>query len=319
MGPSGHVYRCKSFFCLRPHDEPRKTTIKLVEHPAFDPAILSLILFNCITLAWESPLDPRGTAKAAFIDACDWLFLAAFTGELLVKVIAFGFVMHEGSYLRDAWCQLDFVIVSLAWVPLFVPSVGNTNAFRAIRALRPLRALKRVPGMPVLVKSITDALPRLATVAALCGAVLLVFGIVGVEMFKGSLHHHCTPIGGADGALTDHKRLDPNNFRIMSYDVCNPDQVGQCGEGMQCLYYAALPKSGTMSFDSVGGALIALLQAVTYDDYDEAMHALQASTSSAAFVYFVMVIVLCGFFIIKCAPADLEPLHEQRCLRSQNG
>ena len=31
---------------------------------------------------------PSRHRKAAFIDACDWLFLAAFTGELLVKVIA---------------------------------------------------------------------------------------------------------------------------------------------------------------------------------------------------------------------------------------
>ena len=117
------------------------------------------------------------------------------------QVLAYGLLFHEGSYLRDAWCQLDFVIVSLAWLPIVFPSLGNTSAIRTIRALRPLRALKRVPGMPVLVKSIIDAVPRLVTVVSLCGCVLLVFGIVGIELFKGALHHHCTALaelGGLD-------------------------------------------------------------------------------------------------------------------------
>ena len=67
--------------------------------------------------------------------------------------------------------QLDFAVVSLAWLPILFPQLGNYSAFRTIRALRPLRALKRVPGMPVLVKSIMDAMPRLFTVISLCGCV----------------------------------------------------------------------------------------------------------------------------------------------------
>lgn len=66
---------------------------------------------------------------------------------------------------------MDFAVVTLAWLPVLFPSLDNYSAFRTIRALRPLRALKRVPGMPVLVKSIIDAMPRLFTVVALCGCV----------------------------------------------------------------------------------------------------------------------------------------------------
>ena len=54
-----------------------------------------------------------------------------------------------------------------------------------------------------------------------------------------------------------------------------------------------------MSFDNVGGALIALMQAVTADDYDGPMHALRTTFSSSSYLYFVLVIVLCGFFIIN--------------------
>jgi hypothetical protein len=33
------------------------------------------------------------------------VYLAIFSFELVTKVIAYGFLMHEHSYLRDAWCD----------------------------------------------------------------------------------------------------------------------------------------------------------------------------------------------------------------------
>ena len=191
QGPSGVLYHSTSLFCLRVCDEPRRSCIRLVEASFFDPVILLTIMSNCVTMAWESPLDPSGTSKAAFIDVCEWIYLYIFTAELVAKIVARGFLLHDHSYLRDAWCQLDFVVVSLAWIPIIFPSFGNYSVIRSVRALRPLRALKRVPGMPVLISSIMAAFPKLGTVVSLCGFVFLIFGIVGMELFKGSLHYRC--------------------------------------------------------------------------------------------------------------------------------
>ena len=182
VGPSGQVYKSTSMW-LRPHQEPRRRAIFIVESWWFDPAILITVAANCATLGLHSPADP----PSEVFDAIEWAFLAVFTAEMLIKVCAFGFLHHEGAYLRNPWCQLDFVIVTLAWLPILIPSFGNYSAFRALRALRPLRSLKFVPGMPMLIESIMAAVPRLTVVAGLCGVVLLVFGIVGVELFKGEL------------------------------------------------------------------------------------------------------------------------------------
>ena len=70
------------------------------------------------------------------------------------QVLAYGFVLNQHAYLRDAWCQLDFVVVMLAWIPILIPSFGNYSVVRSVRALRPLRALKRVPGMPALISAL---------------------------------------------------------------------------------------------------------------------------------------------------------------------
>ena len=150
---------------------------------------------------------------------CETFYLFVFTTELLIKIVAYGLFFHDDAYLRDGWCQLDFVVVSFAWLPILVPGFGNFSAIRAFRALRPLRALKRVPGMPVLVQSILGALPRVGNVLMLMSFIMLVFAIVGVELFKGILHYRCArpgfveteghPTGVADAAAEEegHRRL----------------------------------------------------------------------------------------------------------------
>ena len=67
QGPSGWIYHSTSLFCLRPHHLIRRMAINTVENPVFDPLILVTIMCNCITMAWDSPLDPPGTAKADFL------------------------------------------------------------------------------------------------------------------------------------------------------------------------------------------------------------------------------------------------------------
>ena len=80
------------------------------------------------------------------------------------------------------------------------PQFGNYSVIRSVRALRPLRALKRVPGMPVLVSSIMACIPKMGDVAMLCAFVFLVFGIVGMELFKGALHYRCALPGYVEPA-----------------------------------------------------------------------------------------------------------------------
>ena len=110
-GPSGWIYRSTSFCCLRPHHFPRRLAIWVIEHPLFDPLILLTIMCNCTTMAWASPLDPPGTEKEALLAKLEWIYLYIFTFELSVKMIGYGVLFHPDSYLRDAWCQLDFVVV----------------------------------------------------------------------------------------------------------------------------------------------------------------------------------------------------------------
>jgi len=81
-GPSGWVYHSTSIFCMRPHHFPRNLTIYIVESSWFEPLIALTILCNVATMAINSPLDPEGTEKAAFISKCEIVYLAIFLDDL---------------------------------------------------------------------------------------------------------------------------------------------------------------------------------------------------------------------------------------------
>ena len=261
VGRSGRVYAGKSLFLFGARSTPRKQAISIVESPLFDPFILLVILGNCALMAWNSPLDPPGTQKAALIGTCEHVALAIFTAEMVVKVLSFGFVLGRGAYLRDPWSWLDFVVVMLGIVSFFVPWLGNFSIIRAARAMRPLRALKRVPGMPLLIESIIASFGQLLNVAILCALSFIVFGIFGVELLKGKLHWRCAA-PGFDGVGD----MDfPASDEFDSEEACNPD-APSCADGSRCVYFEEDPGADTVSFDSVLKASIWVMQAATFNE-----------------------------------------------------
>lgn len=48
-------------------------------------------------------------------ESLEYIFLIIFTLECFLKIVAYGFVFHEGAYLRNCWNILDFVIVFMGW------------------------------------------------------------------------------------------------------------------------------------------------------------------------------------------------------------
>jgi Ion transport protein len=49
-------------------------------------------------------------------DSIEKVFLALYSLEMVLKILAFGFIFGEETYLKDPWNILDFVIVMSAWL-----------------------------------------------------------------------------------------------------------------------------------------------------------------------------------------------------------
>jgi len=67
---------------------------------------------------------------------------------MILKIVAYGFIMTKNTYLRDYWNILDFIIVisgSLATVT--ISSIANLTSLRSLRVLRPLKTLSSIKSL----------------------------------------------------------------------------------------------------------------------------------------------------------------------------
>lgn len=113
--------------------------------------------------------------------------------EFLLRVIVQGFYFGEKTYLKDNWNILDFIIVVFSVMTWILESTANSGdiqfvrAFRALRALRPLRVVSKNEGIKTVVNSLLESIPALLNVLLIVLLFLMVFGILGIQLFKGML------------------------------------------------------------------------------------------------------------------------------------
>ena len=179
-----------SLFIFSPENPVRQAMARIVGDDLFEYFIIFLILFSMVTLAMDHPgLDVNSPDKE-FINICDIVFTVLFTIEMVMKVIALGFVLGDKAYLKDAWNWIDFIVVLAAYTQ-FIPNADQytwLKALRTIRALRPLRMVSRSPGMKVVVLALFQAIPAVANVLLVCMLFYIIFGILGLQLMRGVFH-----------------------------------------------------------------------------------------------------------------------------------
>lgn len=67
----------------------------------------------------------------------------------------------------------------------------DVKALRAFRVLRPLRLVSGVPSLQVVLNSILRAMVPLLHIALLVLFVIIIYAIIGLELFSGKLHKTC--------------------------------------------------------------------------------------------------------------------------------
>ena len=82
-----------------------------------------------------------------------------------------------------------------------------------------------------------------------------------------------------------------------------PDDTSLCPAGATCSYFDANVNFNLQSFDDIGRAFLLIMQCTTFDTWTDAMYALMNSFSPFVFVYFVLIALLGGIFVVQV------PLH----------
>lgn len=144
-----------------------------IDSPAFQHAILALILINAVTLG----LETSPTFMAAWgepIHLLDKAILSVFVVEIALRLF-----VHRLRFFRDPWSLFDFAVVAIA----LVPATGQFSVLRALRVLRVLRILTIVPSMRRVVGALLGAIPGLISIAMVLLLIYYVFAVIATNLF----------------------------------------------------------------------------------------------------------------------------------------
>ncbi|XP_014907238.1 voltage-dependent T-type calcium channel subunit alpha-1G-like isoform X13 [Poecilia latipinna] len=115
---------------------------------------------------------------------------------MTVKIVAMGFFFGDKAYLRSSWNLLDGMLVMISVVDILVSLISNTGTkilgmlrvLRLLRTLRPLRVISRAPGLKLVVETLMSSLKPIGNIVVICCAFFIIFGILGVQLFKGKFY-----------------------------------------------------------------------------------------------------------------------------------
>ncbi|XP_056643358.1 voltage-dependent calcium channel type A subunit alpha-1 isoform X25 [Diorhabda sublineata] len=291
-----------SLFLFSEENPIRRYTRFIIEWPPFEYAVLLTIIANCVVLALEEHLPFHDkTMLAQKLEKTENYFLGIFCVEASLKILALGFVLHRGSYLRNVWNIMDFFVV-LTGLLTSIPQDYidlDPRALRAIRVLRPLKLVSGIPSLQVVLKSIIKAMAPLLQIGLLVLFAIVIFAIIGLEFYSGALHKTCYSLYNIEEIVKEGDEEVP----------CNTDNETQarlqgsnwCRDGNSvCLERWQGPNNGITSFDNIGFAMLTVFQCITMEGWTAILYWMNDAIGSMFnWIYFVPLIVLGSFFMLN--------------------
>ncbi|XP_026864505.2 voltage-dependent L-type calcium channel subunit alpha-1C isoform X17 [Electrophorus electricus] len=301
----------RALLCLTLKNPIRRACINIVEWKPFEIIILMTIFANCVALAVYIPFPEDDSNATNFnLERVEYLFLIIFTVEAFLKVIAYGLLCHPNAYLRNGWNLLDFIIVVVGLfsaileqatkgdggTPIGGKAAGfDVKALRAFRVLRPLRLVSGVPSLQVVLNSIIKAMVPLLHIALLVLFVIIIYAIIGLELFMGKMHRTCFFIrDGQKGAIAEEKPAPcaPNSSAHGRH--CSPPNITQCYMGWEG------PNDGITNFDNFAFAMLTVFQCITMEGWTDVLYWVNdAVGNSWPWLYFVTLIIIGSFFVLN--------------------
>ncbi|XP_057213136.1 voltage-dependent L-type calcium channel subunit alpha-1D isoform X3 [Triplophysa rosa] len=293
----------RALFCLTLSNPVRRACINLVEWKPFDIFILLSIFANCVALAIYIPFpEDDSNSTNSDLETVEYAFLIIFTIETFLKIIAYGLVMHQNSYVRNGWNMLDFVIVIVGLFSVVLelltkdrdlsggkPGGFDVKALRAFRVLRPLRLVSGVPSLQVVLNSIIKAMVPLLHIALLVLFVIIIYAVIGLELFIGKMHATCYLNGTRTFA-----EEEPTPCSLSGHGRHCPFNGTVCRDGWHG------PNNGITNFDNFLFAMLTVFQSITMEGWTDVLYWMNdAMGSELPWVYFVSLVIFGSFFVLN--------------------
>ncbi|TMS22750.1 Voltage-dependent P/Q-type calcium channel subunit alpha-1A, partial [Larimichthys crocea] len=212
-------------------------------------------------------------------------FIAIFCFESGIKILALGFALHKGSYLRNGWNVMDFVVV-LTGILSSVGSQLDLRTLRAVRVLRPLKLVSGIPSLQVVLKSIMKAMIPLLQIGLLLFVAILMFAIIGLEFYMGKFHATC---------------YDEVTRDVVDELPCGTELPSRlCPNGTVCRGGWLGPNYGITQFDNILFAVLTVFQCITMEGWTDMLYYSNDVEGSAwNWMYYIPLIIIGSFFMLN--------------------
>ncbi|XP_037334835.2 calcium channel, voltage-dependent, L type, alpha 1F subunit isoform X3 [Pungitius pungitius] len=307
---SNQVQRApRALYCLKLNNPIRRAALSIVEWKPFDIFILLAIFANCVALGVSKPFpEDDSNSTNHDLEQVEYVFLIIFTIETFLKILAYGLVMHPSSYIRNGWNLLDFVIVIVGLFSVVLetmthksgevatthhvpgkPGGLDVKALRAFRVLRPLRLVSGVPSLQIVLNSIMKAMVPLLHIALLVLFVIIIYAIIGLELFIGRMHRTCY-YKESDNYVED----DPVPCAFLGHGR-------QCSvNGTECRGRWDGPNGGITNFDNFFFAMLTVFQCITMEGWTDVLYWMNDAIGfELPWVYFVSLVIFGSFFVLN--------------------
>ncbi|KAJ7988513.1 hypothetical protein DPEC_G00324360 [Dallia pectoralis] len=193
-GPK-HILPYSSMFVFGQTNPLRRLCHYVVNLRYFEMCILSVITMSSIALAAEDPVQANAPRNNV-LKYLDYVFTGVFTFEMVIKMIDLGLLLHPGSYFRDLWNILDFIVVSGALVAFACSGtkgkdINTIKSLRVLRVLRPLKTIKRLPKLKAVFDCVVNSLKNVLNILIVYMLFMFIFAVIAVQLFKGKFFY-CT-------------------------------------------------------------------------------------------------------------------------------
>ncbi|XP_063241050.1 sodium channel protein 60E-like [Bacillus rossius redtenbacheri] len=267
---------------------------------------MTTILLNCVFLAMTET-----------VEEAEYIFLAIYTAEMIIKSVAKGFILNKYTYLRNPWNWLDFVVITSGYATIGM-EVGNLAGLRTFRVLRALKTVSIMPGLKTIINALLHSFRQLAEVMTLTIFCLMVFALFALQVYMGELRNKC--VRRVDGENVSHQDWhawvwDEDNWLINDHGepvLCgNTTGSRHCPQGFFCVQVGENPNHGYTSFDNFLWSMLTTFQLITLDYWENVYNMVLASCGPMSVVFFTVVVFFGSFYLINLMLAVVALSYEE--------
>ncbi|GAB6019856.1 hypothetical protein CHUAL_001395 [Chamberlinius hualienensis] len=301
-----------SMYMFSPTNSIRSKAIRLMVHPWFMNLIIITIVIHNI---FDGILPKFG-------------FVCMYTIEMLVKIIARGFVTKPFTYLRNGWNWLDFASNIILYFELTFTVYTSLTFLRLLRLLREIKPKPVVPGIKNMEKVLRRSLWSLKSVIIFTFFVLTIISAYAIRSLGGTLKNKCVAELNLDGlnltleetraVLFEHNN-NSTNWKTSEisyiYKLCG---FSTCPVNYSCVEIGNNPNYGYATFDSFTYSLLSTFR-VMLQDYWELLYQQTIATAGPALSlsYFFCVFFLGSYCLLHLILATVVVTYSKMHRKAQ--